>query len=182
MAVFGYPKFLNIHPISLTLNQIIPHHFTPILGVVVLSRISFYPILVYFELFLAVFRYPGFLKYFSIVILCWCTSRYTILHLFWDDKFSPESDFTQFGLFWAILGWFWPFLGTQGSSLFFPELPKVDVHQDITIYIYFSDYRSLQNLILPNFGLFWAVFGYFWAHRVPEFFPLNYLTLKYIKI
>ena len=49
---------------------------------------------------------------------------------------------------------------------------------------YFGGDNSLPNLILPNFGqfrLFWAVFGHFWAPRVPECFPQSYLTLMYIK-
>jgi hypothetical protein len=69
--------------------------------------------------------------------------------------------------------------------MFSPELPNIDVHQEISIYTYFGGYNTSQNLILLNygqFGLFWAVFGHFLAHRVPEYFPLNYLTLKYIKI
>ena len=128
-----------------------------------------------FEPFLAIFRYPEFLKIFPMLTYLWNTSRYNILHLMGVTVFSRISFYPNL----ANLGCFCPFLGTKSSWKFYNWLPNIERHQDVTFYTYFGGYCSLQVLISPNYGqfvLFWAVFGHFWVHKVFENFPDGYLT------
>ena len=100
-------------------------------------------------------------------------------------RFSPESHFTPFWPIWTIFGFIWPFLGTQGSRNFFPQVLNIEIHLYVSFYTCFGCYNSLHNLILlhtSQFGPFWAVFGHFWVPRVYQNFSHSYLTLKYIQI
>ena len=85
-----------------------------------------------FGLFLAIFRYPEFLKIFPMLTYLWNTSRYNILHLMGVTVLSRISFYSNL----ANLGCFCPFLGTQSSWKFSQWLPNIKIHQDITFYTY----------------------------------------------